>query len=71
MTFSPLNVIVIETRKVGTFMENKIAFCGLVCSECSVFIAAGTGDEELKEKDPEHCALCGEYPCIHIDSYVP
>lgn len=52
-------------------MENKIAYCGLVCSECSVFIAAGTGDEELKEKNPEHCAVCGEYPCIHIDSCVP
>lgn len=36
----------------------------------TVFIAAGTGDAELKEKNPEHCALCGEYPCVHIDSYV-
>lgn len=97
-------------------MDKKIAFCGLACSECPVYIATKTGDEELKEKLAKeystesfkfekddmnctgchsiegankkmcvecpmrecgmekkltHCAECNEYPCQHIEGYVP
>ena len=31
-------------------MEKSIAFCGLVCSQCPVYIATKTNNEELKEK---------------------
>ena len=97
-------------------MEKNIAFCGLVCSDCPVYIATKTNNEELKRKlaseystdtckfvkedmtctgchsmvgvnekmckeclirkcgmskNLSNCAECNEYPCHHIESYVP
>jgi len=38
----------------GVIMPEKIvAFCGLICSECSAFIAKRTNDNELREKTVE------------------
>lgn len=31
-------------------MKKIIAYCGLICSECPVYIATQTGNEELKEQ---------------------
>ena len=45
---------VCQTEKIaalkGESMEKSIAFCGLVCSQCPVYIATKTNHEELKEK---------------------
>lgn len=42
----------------------KIAFCGLVCSECPVYVATQTGDMELKEKLAREYSAAGcQLPC--------
>lgn len=45
---------VCQTEKIavlkGESMEKSITFCGLVCSQCPVYIATKTNHEELKEK---------------------
>ncbi len=34
----------------GKDMKKIFAYCGLICSECPVYIATQTGNEELKEQ---------------------
>jgi hypothetical protein len=93
-----------------------VAYCGLLCNECPIFIATAENDEQAKErlarecsnedvqflkddmncygcfwegnrnskmcgncamrncaeaKGVENCGYCGDYPCSHIETYVP
>ena len=34
----------------GKDIQKIIAYCGLICSECPVYIVTQTGNEELKEQ---------------------
>lgn len=50
---------------------NYLAYCGLLCDECPLYIATKNNDLQAKEKTVDNCGVCSMYPCETIEKRLP
>lgn len=48
-----------------------MAYCGLLCHECPLFIATRNNDLQAKEKAVDNCGVCSMYTCEIVERRIP